>query len=139
MVPNNLKFIFTNLLVFSFLILPLIVLSAGDFVTCDGPVGISNGTVCDLTKLLEMINKVISYFAFRLTPIVAAIAILLAGLRVVANPDKVDARTEMKGILYSVVLGLVIVFSAYLVVQAIIYGLASTNSEVGNELRNAFK
>jgi hypothetical protein len=85
-----------------------------------------------------MINKVISYLAFRLVPIVATIVILLAGLRVVWNPEKVSYQTELKNILYTVVMGLVIVFSAYLIVQAIIFGLVADNS-VGTNLKNTFK
>lgn len=133
------------------LALPALSLGAGEFVTCDGPAGIETATVanpnssggtrpipCDLAKLFEMLNKIISYLAFRITPIIATIAILWAGIDIVTHPGNANVIGKAKNLFWTVVLGLIIVFSAYLLMQAIIFSLASDNV-VGSMLKNLFR
>jgi len=150
MLNLNWKFFFSNLLVLSLLLTPVLVLGAGGFVTCDGPVGIESAgspnvntgagrpVVCDLQKLLEMINNIISFLAFRIAPIVATIAILWAGLDIATHPGNANVLGKAKELFWTVGFGMIIVFSAYLLMQAIILSLAADNS-VGDLLKNLFK
>lgn len=146
----NSKSILVGLLFFGLLLAPILVGAAGGFVTCDGPVGIETAgspnvntggptpVVCDLMKLLEMLNKIISFLAFRITPIIATIAILWAGIQVVTHPGNTNALAKAKDLFWTVGLGLIIVFSAYLLMQAIVFSLAAEGG-VGGVLRDLFK
>ncbi|MFA6416297.1 MAG: hypothetical protein WCW56_02290 [Candidatus Paceibacterota bacterium] len=136
--PNKkLQIVSSFVLALVVVVVPMIALAVGEFVTCDGPVGISGGTVCDLNKLLTMVNKVIDFFAFRLVPLIATGVILWAGIRVVSQPESVNAKSEVKKLLWTLVLGLVIIYSAYFIVQAIINSLVADN-EVGQTLKETF-
>ncbi|MEK7091668.1 MAG: hypothetical protein AAB900_01640 [Patescibacteria group bacterium] len=134
--------IFVQFFIFSLVFLiPSISWATSYFITCDGPQGIESGVPCSLGSLLDkegLLNHIVDYtIKYLLTPI-ATIAILYAGIRLVLPNDRPEVKTEMKRLLKTVVLGMVLVFAAYLIVQAVITGLATDQTEPGRAALQIF-
>jgi len=150
MTTSTKTFIWANLLVFSLFILVPVLVSAmpeKSLIPCDGPKGIENPMFavngkndipCDLILFWKLVGSIIKFVVFTLMPIVATVAILLAGIKIVTNPEKVDARTEGKKLIGTVVLGMVIIFSAYLIMQAIINSLVDESTTIGQTMHAIF-
>lgn len=93
---------------------------------------------CSFTDLYTLINKIINFIVFVLAVPIAALVITLAGIWLVIYPSNEGKRKEALGMIRTAVVGLLIVLSAYLIVKAIIFGLAG-DSDVGNRLRGIFE
>jgi len=119
---------------------PVMTLAVSDLIPCDGPQGI-DGVVCDFGKIFGdagLVAKVIDYtIKFIITPL-ATIAILYAGIRLVWFGDRPEIKTAMKNLLWTVGLGMVLVFSAYLIVQTIVTSLADDSEAPGRAALQVF-
>lgn len=133
--------ILINLFIFLFLAVGP-VLAADGLIPCDGPKGIeqiiSGAKVCNMGFFWQLVGTIIRYVVFMLMPIVATVAILIIGINILLNPEKVDARTEGKKLINTIVIGMIIIFSAYLLMQAIVNSLVNEATTVGGALKNIF-
>jgi hypothetical protein len=133
----NKKLILVSAVMVSFV--PVLALAAAGLIPCDGPQGVT-GITCTFNSLVGsggLLSKVINFLLFNLLTPLATIAILWSGLRMLFNPESTKIKEEGKRIMKTVVYGMVIAFSAYLIVQAIVNGLAS-NSTPGSAAKNYF-
>ncbi|KKS76912.1 MAG: hypothetical protein UV50_C0012G0014 [Parcubacteria group bacterium GW2011_GWB1_42_9] len=149
MTTSTKTFIWANLLVFSLFVLVPVLVSAmpeKSLIPCDGPKGIEQftmsdgkaGVACQLILFWKLVGSIIRFVVFTLMPIVATVAILLAGIKIVTKPETIDARTEGKKLIGTVVLGMVIIFSAYLIMQAIINSLVDESTTIGQTMHAIF-
>lgn len=128
------RLIFCQLIVFSLLILPWGILlaqgagSVSDLVPCDGP-------DCDFNSLVTLANKVINFLLFYIAVPVATISFLISGVMIATNRAK--WKEEGKKVFQDALIGLAIALSAYLIVKAIIFGLAG-NTNPGDYLKQKF-
>ena len=89
---------------------------------------------CDYGKLIDGVNTAISYFLYLATFI--AVAMLAWGgfqyLVAAGNPTK---RTDAKRMIQTVVVGILIVYSGWLIVYIILDNLISDDSGIDNPLK----
>ena len=93
---------------------------------------------CKFTDLYDLINNLINFIIFVLAVPIAVLVITIAGAWLVIYPSNEGKRKEALGMIRTAVIGLLIVLSAYLIVKAIIFGLAGDN-DIGNRLRGVFE
>src|SRR3989344_4034343 len=77
---------------------------------------------CGFDDFLTLVNNVFNYLVLIAVPI-AAVAIGYAGIILVTARDDSGRRNEAKAIIWSAVLGLVIVLAAWLIVNTILDAL----------------
>ncbi len=116
--------------IFLFLFLPLI--SWAELVPCFGY------GECDFQKLGDLANNVVSFIVFGLAVPVATIAILVSGVMLVVYSSNSGKRLEALNILKIAGLGLILVLSGYLIIQAIVFGLTG-QSQIGSSLNSIFQ
>lgn len=77
---------------------------------------------CGWPELVRLINQLIQ-FVFFLTSIIATISIAYAGWLFLTSGDNAGNRTKAKGILWNTVVGIIIIFTGWIVVQFILVSL----------------
>ncbi len=92
-------------------VLPMVV-SAADLVTCGGP----NDEACTTCDVVTMTNDVIAWLVMILGTI-AAILIVVAGVRLVTSGGNTSAKEAAKSSITSLLIGYLIVLSAWLVLD----------------------
>jgi hypothetical protein len=98
-------------------------------VTCSGP-------DCNFCTFVTMVDKVIS-FIFTLMVLGAVLMMVFAGFKLVVSQGDEHAMGEAKSMITNVVVGFVIVMSAWLIVDTMMKALLKTNSDFGiwNEVK----
>ncbi|MEX0918604.1 MAG: hypothetical protein WDZ85_01385 [Candidatus Paceibacterota bacterium] len=91
---------------------------------------------CDFNQLYVLVDNIIDFIVFYLAVPIATGVIAFAGIWLVIYAGNEGKRSDAKKMIWSAVIGLVIVLSAYLIIKAIIVGL--TGGEVGTQLQGIF-
>lgn len=111
---NFIKFI----ILISGLLLPLSVVAG--LVPCTGD------QMCTFCDLLKLIRNIVNFIAFTLAPAVGGLMLLVGGIIVLtAGGDETKVK-QGRGMITQTVIGLVIIYLAWLIVNTVITGLAST-------------
>ncbi len=102
---------------FLFLIPVLLVTAIPEFataalVTCSGP-------ECDFCNLLDMVNGIVN-FLITICVVIAVIMIAVAGVKLLTSGGNSSAAAEAKGLFTNVVIGFIIVLSAWLIVDTVL-------------------
>jgi hypothetical protein len=115
---NNSKKIFLISLFF----LPLITFSGG-LVPCGGP----GENPCQLCHLFVLLNNIFEFLITRIVPVVAVLMIAIGGLLFVISAENPQNIEKAKEIFKSVAIGLLLIFSAWLIVNLFltVVGVAS--------------
>ncbi len=99
-----------------FMVLPAVAGAAG-LVTCDGP-------DCTLGSLFDMVNGIIDWVVGILT-LVAVGIMVYAGFRLVTSAGDTSAMKEAKSMMTNVIIGFVILLSAWAIVNTVLSMLTS--------------
>jgi hypothetical protein len=94
-------------------------------VTCDGVT-----VPCDACTLVLMADKVIQWL-FTILISLTIMMIMYAGFRLVVSQGNSHAWEESKGMLTNIVVGFIIVLSAWLIVDTVMKGLVNPNAKLG--------
>ncbi len=115
------------LVFFSFILLPSIVFGAGDLgmVTCDGV-----DTACTFCTLMTMVNNLIQWL-FTMLALIAVMMLMYAGVQLVVSRGNSHAMEEVKGMLTNIVIGFVIILSAWLIVDTVMKMLLNPEAKKG--------
>lgn len=111
------------LIIFLVLLLPIFSFAAG-LIPC-------NGTDCDFTAFMNLINKVISFILFNLAVPVAAIMFAYAGFKLVISGGSPEARTKAKDIFTNAAIGLILAAAAWLIIRTILLILGYQGAWIG--------
>ncbi len=112
----------------SFLIVPFA--QAGGLVPCGG----ADEPACELCHLWQLFSNLINFALFNLAAPVAVFMIVVAGLVYLFSGGR-DAQLQLaKKIILNVVIGIIIMMSAWLIVDTLIKTLASESTESGQIL-----
>lgn len=122
--------------IFLFFFFPLI--SWAELVPCFGYNLVTKEDECDFQMLGRLANNVVGFIVFSLAVPVATIAILVSGVMLVIYSSNPGKRSEALNILKIAGLGLILVLSGYLVIQAIVFGLTG-QSQIGSSLNSIFQ
>jgi len=103
------------------IVLPLLLLTIGSaqaagLVPCGG----HGEPDCTFCHLFVMINNIVQFIIFRLVPVVAVLMLVIGGTIFFFAGAKPDLLMHAKGIITSTIIGLVIVFSAWVIVNTIL-------------------
>ena len=109
------------LTIFLFSIIPLAFVSAGGtncptggFVPCG-----TDGCPCEFCDLFVMINGIIKFVMFTAVPIVATLMLIIGGAMFLFAGAKPDILSKSTGIITAVVIGLVVIFAAWVIVNTV--------------------
>ena len=128
--PRPAIFLVLTLAVIGFLSLPYFVTAQNPLVPCD------NCTLDDLFKTDPgaimgegdgLIARVIDFALFYLVVPLATISIAVAGFRMIVGGDKPGERDKAKEIMLSVVIGIVVAFGAWLIINTVLKFLVAGN------------
>ncbi len=113
------KFITTFLFIF---ILPITSFGAG-LVSCDGVT-----VKCDYDAFIELVNNVIKFIMVNLALPLAAIAFAYAGFLFLTSAENPGQRTQAKSIFTNVLIGLLLIGTAFLLVKLVLEILKYKNA-----------
>jgi hypothetical protein len=120
---NNMK----PLAIFFLLTLPSVVFgqTPPGLVTCAGP-------DCDMCDFVNMINGIVNWL-FGFLVLAAVFGLMISGFKLVVSAGNEAAWSAAKSMVTSVVVGLVIVLSAWLIVDTIMKGFVKDSSGIKSE------
>lgn len=119
-------FRYLSIIVLSFLFIPL--LAFAGLVPCGGS-GMGEGAPagqCDLCHFIVLVNNVQTFLLFNLLMPAGTVALIIAGIMLLTaggNPGQIE---KGRAVFKNVLLGMVIAFAAYLVIDAILGNLLQT-------------
>jgi hypothetical protein len=119
---KNEKLKIKNLLKISFLVFLFLTpnfIQANGLVPCGGP----NEPPCQICHLFVMLDKIIDFVLFYIVFPVAILLIVIGGGMFILSIGKPEYINKAKSILSSVIIGLVIIFSSWLVVNMFMTGI----------------
>lgn len=122
----NKKFLATFVVFSFFFLLPLFVSAQGLAIKCNTDYNEATGTYndpCDFVKLMDQIKTVIDFLLFRLTLPLVAILFAYAGYLYATVGFVPGNKAKAKSIFWGVLWGFIIALSAWLIVQAVLWGL----------------
>lgn len=120
-----------SLLILMILVVPVISSAAG-LVPCDG---IED---CTYDSLWELVNNVIDFLLFVVAVPLTVVVISFAGMYMVIYSTNEGKRSEAKGMIKTAIIGLILALSAYLIIQAIVFGFTG-QSPLAQRLDGIFK
>lgn len=100
--------------VFCLTLLPLLVSAQGS-----KPFPCTGFADCDWDALVELGNNVLQWFVFISVPI-ATLVIVYAGIQMVLTPTNPEKHKEATKILWSAVLGLVLILGAWVIIHSLL-------------------
>jgi len=100
---------------------PLIALAAG-LVPC----GTSTTAACTLCDLFKLGNKVTNFLTLTIAPALAVLAFALAGFKILTSGGSPGARQEGIKIIRNTIIGLLIVFGAWIIINELLLFFAGT-------------
>ena len=114
-----------KMFILSVSLLPFSAFADKGLVTCDGV-----SIVCNACTFISMVNGLVQWL-FTILALLAVMMMVYAGFKLVVSQGNSHAWGEAKGMLTNVIVGFVIVLSAWLIVDTLIKMLASSNSGLG--------
>jgi len=105
----------------SFIFIPLVAMAAGVRVNCPTEGFVPCGTKdcpCQLCDFFVMFDRIVDFVLFKLVPPVATLMLVIGGVMFFAAAGDPGKLSRAKGLLTSVVIGLVIVYGAWLLISA---------------------
>ena len=115
------------LLSFLFLFLSLSQVQAAGLVPCGG----EGEPSCQICHLFELLDRIMDRILFNFVPIIATVMLIVGGIMFFFAGGNPNALQTAKGIIKSVVIGLIIIFAAFLIVGSMLQaiGLADWTEE----------
>lgn len=115
-----------------FLFVPTIVFGADGLVACTGVVDPDDpeSIACGTCELVTTINNVIR-FGVTIASIVATIALVVSGLKLVTSGGNTDGMKQVKGTLWAIIIGFFLIIASYAIVDVIIRALTD-NEDIRN-------
>ena len=129
---KDMKKIFLVVFIFLFLILGQV--QAAGLVPCGGHIYDNAGNIvgeepdCTLCHFFVMFNNIVKFVMFNLVPVIAVLMLMVGGVMFFFAGAQPSILIQAKGIITSVVIGLVIVFSAWVIVNTIMTKIGIVNS-----------
>lgn len=85
-------------------------------VTCDGP-------NCTIEKFFEMIGRIYNFIVWDIATLLATLALLIGGIIMIISAGSPGLATLGRRILFVTIIGIVLVFGAWLIVNTILVAL----------------
>lgn len=108
------------------LALPLLTFGQGGLVPCGEP-----GNPCKFCHFFVMLKRIVDWFLFVVVPSVAVLMAAIGGVMMIFAAGRPGTVAKGKSILTSTVIGLVIIFCAWLIVNTFLTVIGLSNVTVG--------
>lgn len=82
----------------------------------------SGKKICEWPEFIALINELVQ-FAVYLCVVTATLTFAYAGFKMMTSGDNAGARSEAKSMMWNVTLGIVVILTAWLVVQFVLTNL----------------
>jgi hypothetical protein len=107
-----------------FFLIILFLILAGSQVQAAGlvPCGGEGEPVCTFCHFFVMINAIVKFVMFTLVPAIAVLMLVIGGVMFFFAGGSPNILSRAKGVITSVVIGLVIIFAAWVIVNTILTG-----------------
>ena len=109
--------VFFTLSVFAFILSPLLINAA--IVNCDPAAGVP----CTIDKFFSMLVEIYSFIVWQIATPLAIIAIIVGAIFMMISAGNPNLFGTGKKILYAAIIGLVLVFGSYLIIDFILKAL----------------
>lgn len=118
---------------FAIFALTLVIILAPALSLADGlvPCDESDGSKCDFTALMTLINNVINFVFVYLAIPLCAIMFAYAGILLITSGGSTEARGKAKTIFTNSALGLIIAAAAFLIIRTLLSILGYDGSWIG--------
>jgi len=115
------------IIILALLITPILVFAGGTNCPTEGlvPCGTDN-CPCDLCDLFLMFDNVLDKLLFTVVPVLAALMIVVGGAYYLISQGKPEVLSKAKSVFVSIVIGLLIVYGAWLLVNLFLMTLGVT-------------
>lgn len=84
------------------------------------PCGPGTGEDCNICHLFELIDNVLQFAMFKIVPVLAGLMLIIGGVWFYFSGASEENRRRARAILTSVVIGIVLILSAWIVVNTIL-------------------
>ena len=84
------------------------------------------GTVCCRCQLCDffvLINRILVFVMFRVAPVIAVLMLVIGGVMFLVSSGNPSTITKAKQIIFSVIIGLGIMYSSYIIVGLLLRGI----------------
>lgn len=88
---------------------------------------------CDFNDLFKLVDNIIDFILFVLALPIAGLVIAIAGAQMVIYSSNDGKRKDSIAMIKTTIFGLVLALSAYVIVKAIIFGLANPTAGSGGD------
>lgn len=89
-----------------------------------------SGTACDFCQFFELISRVINFLLYYVIPPLAIVAFLAAGILFLFSGDDPNKRTKGRKVIWVTVLGILIAFAGWLIVNTILDQLVNEDAGI---------
>ena len=122
---KNLKFIFLIIILSSLFLFPVFV--EADLVPCGGP----GEPPCQLCHLFVMLDRIIDFVLIYIVFPVATLLLVIGGAMFMFSAENQNNLAKGKLIMTSVMIGLVIIFSAWLLIGLFLSAIGLSQAGIG--------
>jgi hypothetical protein len=105
-------------------LIPVLASAAGN-PTEGQPLVPCNGADCTIEKLFEMIGRVYNFIVWNIATPLATLALLVGGIMILVSAGNPGLATKGRQILLVTVIGLVLVFCAWLIINFILTAIGA--------------
>lgn len=93
---------------------------------------------CQFCHFFVMLDGIIDFVLFTLVPPIAVLMLVISGVMFFFVAGKPESANKAKGILTSVVLGLVIIYGAWLIINTFFTFIGLADTDLGRGIKNWF-
>lgn len=107
---------------------------------CDDPStgGIDESRPCQLCHFFIMFDRIVDFIMFTLVPIVAVLMLVIGGIMFFLATGNPGALTQAKSVITSVIVGLIIIYAAWIIVNMFLAVIGVANTNFGISIQNWF-
>ncbi|MCH7828755.1 hypothetical protein IH982_02780 [Patescibacteria group bacterium] len=113
---------FLPIVLIVFLFLPLLIFAQQGLVPCG-----EAGNPCKLCHLFQLVNNILNWVLFVIIPIIAPIFIVIGGIYLLIARGDPGMFSKGKSVLTATVIGLIIVYTAYVLLSTVLTSLGVAN------------
>lgn len=107
----------------------------GGLVPC-GPVSLGFSHACTVCDFFVMIDKIIDFISIDIVPPLALLLIIIGGVMMIVSGGSEDNYKKGKTIITSAIVGLLIIWGSWLIIDTIMSGLTSLGNQGGSTAPN---
>lgn len=117
------------------IVFPLFSVQAAGLVPCGG----TNEEPCTFCHLFVLLNNVLEFLMFKIVPLIASLMLVVGGIMFFFGGTNPGMIARARRILTSVVIGLTIIFCAWMIINVILVQSGFVDAEKGKSILEWWK